>query len=253
MIDVHAMLRKFWRPPARYAEDSRLLRCPEDCHSSAGRGIVAGLLDTGLDEHVLDLTGADLVTSNFSATNGSRESHDHGTHSVTLLIGQGRFLIRGIVPRARLLFAKVAGSEGVVRPQDAAAAIEWLVSMGAQVVAIPLGSSAHHREISEQIQSGAERGVLFFAAAGNHYPSPVLFPARHPSAIAVGAADREGRLLSDCCSSPRLDVVAPGLKLPAVVGGNIIRRRSGSSVACILAAGTAALAFPRLIQTTSSL
>jgi hypothetical protein len=69
-----------------------------------------------------------------------------------------------------------------------------------------------------------------------------MFPARHPSAIAVGAANAAGDLLPECSRWPRLDLIAPGCRIPAPIRGRIIRKRSGSSVACVIAAGVAMLA-----------
>ena len=73
-----------------------------------------------------------------------------------------------------------------------AEAIEWLIGSGARILAIPLGEAVQSDQIVRQMERGAQRGVRFFAAAGNLYPEPLLFPARHPLAI---AADFQGRLI----------------------------------------------------------
>jgi serine protease len=167
---------------------------------------------------------------------------DHGTSSVAMLVGQGDHQIRGIVPQARLLLATVVESDGVATPPAVVESIDWLVSSGAQIVGLPLGEPVERKEIAKQIEHGSECGVLFFAAAGNIYPEPLVFPARHPLAIAVRAADSHGNLLPECSRLPRLDLVAPGWKIPAPVRGSVIGRCRGSSVACVIAAGVATLA-----------
>jgi subtilisin family serine protease len=241
LIDSCASLRRFTDIASR-DDTTPLLRWTERWRSAGGRGVLIGILDTGCDSQLPDLVGADLVIRDFT---GGREfgveTREHGTHSVTLLLGQGRDQIRGLVPYASVLLSTVVGTDGLAKPLEVVHAIDWLITSGAQVVVLPLGDTAEHSEISRLIERGIDRHVLFFAAAGNNHPDPLMFPARHPYTIAVGAAGPRGTLLPECCRIPRLDLVAPGWKIAAPVRPGIIRRRSGSSVACVVAAGVAAL------------
>jgi subtilisin family serine protease len=200
------------------------------------------LIDTGCDQRLPDLRGAHLVVKSFAGAAGQAETLSHGTYSVTLLLGQARHKIRGMIPDARLLVANVVGREASARAQAVTGALDWMLSGGAQIVAMPLGSVDADDAIARRIDCGSEAGVLFFAAAGNRHPNAVLFPASHVSTLAVGAAGPAGNLLPECCRHPQLDLVAPGWRVPAVVRGQVVRRRSGTSVACVVAAGVGALA-----------
>jgi subtilisin family serine protease len=215
----------------------------ESWEGAEGQGVAAGLLDTRIDEAAPDLAGANLTIRNF--TSGYRlaeQRRDHGTHSAAMLVGQGRARVRGLVPGARLLVAEVVESDGVATPEAVAAALDWLREAGARIVALPLGDSADRADVGERLTRGHAAGAVYFAAAGNRHPDPLAFPARHPLAIAVGATDGRGALLQECCRRPRLDLTAPGFEIASAVRGRMVRRRSGSSVACVLAAGVAALA-----------
>ena len=183
-----------------------------------------------------------LLEKNLKIGGVPLELREHGTHSVTTLLGQEHHQFRGIAPRVRLLVAKVVDPESIATPRAVAEAIAWLVSSHAQVMALPLGDFIEHEEVSQQIERSAACGTLFFAAAGNAYPEPLLFPARHPLAIAVGGADFAGSLLPECCRLPRLDLVAPAWKIVAPIRDHIPGWRCGSSVACVIAAGVAMLA-----------
>jgi subtilisin family serine protease len=243
IINVRAAFNQFDARLSKYNEKLPLIALKDEWKTGSGRGIVAGLLDTDFDENLPDLTGADMIVQNFSGCeNGIPQLMEHGTYSLATLIGQGNYQIRGIVPQTRLLVAKVVGADGVARPQSVAVALEWLIAQGAQIIILPLGEAKEHQEISLQLEKGSTRGVVFFAAAGNYYPDPLVFPARHPLAIAVGAADVQGNLLSECCRQPRLDLVAPGWKMQAPVSRRLVSWRGGSSIACVLAAGLAILA-----------
>lgn len=244
MIDAYSSFSRFTAAITDRNDAVPFLRWVEEWRQAFGRGVVVGLLDTHFDKQISDLAGADLIARNFvDCENGiPPETTEHGTHSVATLVGQGLYQIRGIAPKARLLVAHVVGQEGIAKPQAVVEAIDWLISSGAQIVALPLGESVERAEIARQIEQGSEFGVVFFAAAGNSYPELLAFPARHPLAIAVGATDFLGNLLPECSRLPRLDIVAPGWKSAAPIRGRIIRRRRGSSVACVVAAGVAALA-----------
>lgn len=243
-IDSCDVLRRFSRESSRRPCGGLMLCMEEEWRRRSGRGICVGLLDGAVHTGTPDLQGAELVAKSFVA---SQQPHsrvaEHGSHSAAILVGQGCHTIRGIAPRIRLLVASVFDANGVASPQSVAEAIHWVVSSAAQIVVLPLGQHTGHPHISQAIERGSlGNGVLFFAAAGNRHPEPILFPARHPLAIAVGAADVKGNLLPECCRLPRLDLIAPGWNVYAPIGAHAIRRRSGSSVACVVAAGVAALA-----------
>jgi subtilisin family serine protease len=239
MIDAFLALPRCppWTQPSPY------LRFEEAWQRNAGSGAAIGLLDTSFDTQIPDLEGADLHARNFTGSPVGPSAEEHGSHSVSLLVGQGRRQIRGIVPKARLYVATVVADDGIARPGAVADAIDWLSCRGARIVIAPLGDAAEDQQIAQAITSAASRKSVFFAAAGNTHPAPLLFPAMHPLAIAVGAADSHLNLLSDCCRQPRLDLIAPGWDIAALVRHEMICRRSGSSVACVVAGAIAALAF----------
>ena len=243
MIDACSYLRRFAANLTDHHDTTPMLCWAEEWYSAAGHGVVVGLLDASFDAQIPDLEGADLMTRDFICSEKRNpEMIEHGTHSVATLIGQGHHQIRGIIPQARLLVAKVVGPGGTANPRAVIEAIDWLISSGARIIVLPLGESIERKEIAQQLGQGSECGVIFFAAAGNGYPEPLVFPARHPLAIAVGAADLRGNLLPECSRVPRLDLVAPGWNIAAPVRGRVIRRRRGTSVACVVAAAVATLA-----------
>lgn len=210
----------------------RALRAPAD----AGRGRVLAVVDTAPALDVEDLAGADVEVRRFGDA-GPTTATAHATHAACLLVGQGRAALRGLVPRARLLVAAIAEEDECVDPRAIADAITWASGAGAEVLALPLG--AHHEDelVLGAVRQALQRRVIVVAAAGNAHPHPVLFPARLPGVLAVGACDGRGALLEDCCREPRLDLVLPALAIRAPVARGRLATRSGTSVATTLAAG----------------
>lgn len=243
MIDACTILRSFGQLHPDAQQPAHLLKCGPEWFTAAGARVTIGLIDSNVDLRTPDLVGADLMLRHFVSTPwADGPLAEHATHAATLLVGQGLHRICGIAPRARLLAADVLESTGSAEPATVEAALRWLISQGANVIAMPMGTDREHSGVGELIEESASRGGFFLAASGNWHPAPVSFPARHPAAIAVGAADHAGRILPECSRWPRLDLLAPGRNVPAAIGPQAVRSANGSSVACVVAAGAAALA-----------
>lgn len=208
--------------------------------SAAGKGLVLGLLDTQFDDQCQDLCGADIRVRDFArSSESSSELRQHGTYSVTTLVGQGHSLIKGIAPRVRLLAGTVVSPNGTANPFAIVQAIRWLANEGAMLIAMPLGGVTDSSEVKNEIRRRSNEGIVFFAARG--WFKRALFPAQERSTIAVVANIPE-MLRSDDKPLTRVDLVAPGWNIPAAVSAYKIARKSGSSVACVIAVGAAALA-----------
>jgi subtilisin family serine protease len=210
-----------------------------------GDGITIGLIDSAVNTQTPDLDTANFSMRSFNEYEPQNaqvtENAEHGTHSASVLIGQGKRYIRGIAPKAHLLIASVVGPNWIAEPEAIEKALQWLISENANIVVIPLGTDISYPKIERLIEKGYEKGTLIMAAAGNWHPMPLSFPACHPLTIAVGAADYFGKILPDCSRWPRLDLLAPGWRIFAPVNAKSVRCMNGTSVACVIAAGAAAL------------
>ncbi len=243
MIRLHEKLERLTEAVRCRSAPIPILMYLKEWEAWAGQGTTIGLLDTAVDRTIADLLGAHILVRSFlNVTTHDGGCGEHGTFSAALLAGQGRRHIQGIAPAARLLVAEVMQPSGPASPQAVAAGIDWVVASGAKLVALPIGQEAEDQVIAQKIEHYARAGVVFFAAAGNGYPEPTVFPARHPGAVAVGAVDWCATVLPSCSRRPRLDLLAPGWHIAAPVGARGVQRGSGTSIACVVAAGVTALA-----------
>ncbi len=240
MIDICSYLWYFTKLSPDKNQPAPLLCCAPKWFSGKGEGIAIGLIDSDIDIRIPDINTTNITIRNFTESQ-TELTAEHGTYSAALIIGQGIRHIRGIAPMAHLLVANVIGPKGIAKPNTVEKAIRWLISERVNIVVMPIGDDKEHHKIANLIERGSKKGTLFFASAGNWHPQPVSFPACHPLVIAVGAANNFGRILADCSRFPRLDLLAPGWKISAPVSERSIRSASGTSVACVMAAGAAAL------------
>lgn len=246
MIDALAPLRSLSRAARHTRAAPCAVRWRPAWAGTEGEGIAIGLLDAPFDAGHPDLAGAELVFKEF-ATVAPAAPHSHGTCSVTTLLGQGRRLVRGIVPRASLRVASVVGPDGIASDLAVVRAIEWLAAEGVRLVMIPLGGSRASRTVRDSIRRAADAGTICFAAYGNAISGRGLFPARDPAAISVAAADDCGALGFAPPPAHPPDLIAPGWNIPVALGRNHAARVSGSSLATVLAGGLAA----RAVATTA--
>jgi len=120
------------------------------------------------------------------------------------------------------------------------AAIELASSLGARVINLSLGSSASDTALSQAMAQARNQGVVIVAAAGND-GGAVLFPAKDPATIAVGAVDSSKQRASFSNTGPELDLVAPGVNVYSFSNQRSFAYWSGTSIAAPFVSGIVAL------------
>jgi subtilisin family serine protease len=206
----------------------------------AGSGIqpTIALIDGIPDLRTQELEGACVELRHVAVVDAN--SHDpHSTFGACILVGQHH----GLVPHARLIAFGVTATDATIAAKHIARAVEQACNAGAQIIAIPLGDHQEHAEVAEAIGRALASGAVIVAAAGNAHPHPLLFPARLPGVLAVGACDDTGALLEDCCRVPAPDWIVPAREILAADAPGREVARSGTSVATVVAAGLLALEF----------
>ncbi|WP_188316829.1 S8 family serine peptidase [Solihabitans fulvus] len=215
---------------------------------SKGTGVTIGLVDTGVNADLPDLTDAVLPGREFPELGaGPRDEQGHGTEMALLIAGRGHNDsdgTLGVAPEAKILPAKLNGGG-----TDVNSAIRWVVDHGATVVNLSLGSgTAHTADYDDGLRYAQEHDVVVVAAAGNSRTDRgVTSPADRPGVLAVSAVDRTGAFRPEVSvQGPEVALAAPGVDLTTA---NSPRASRGTSEAAALVSGVAALVrarFPKL-------
>ncbi|KAM3091345.1 S8 family serine peptidase [Phormidesmis sp. 146-12] len=234
-------LRKLLRDFTAATEGSQLLHWDVALDQEDGSGVRVALLDSGICLRHPLLQGAQIYALDFIGSGSVSDRGGHGTKSAALLVGQTH--LQGLAPACTLLFGKVLGGDSGTSAFAIAQGIQWALSQGAQVIALPLGRRQSSRLIKQAVRQALAKGCKIFAAAGNYGADICLFPACLPGVVAVSATDLAGVPLAWCCQT-QVDCYAPGQGVfPShLAGGSSI---NGSSAATVLAAGVAALQIAR--------
>jgi type VII secretion-associated serine protease mycosin len=241
---------------------------------SRGAGVTVAVIDSGVNPSVPDLTGSVTTGRDYTGVR-TRMSNSgwgqHGTWMASLIAGHGHDGggdgIIGVAPRARILSLRVITDpadpgyhryqhEGSARVQQSlASAIRSAVDRGAGVISMSIGYGGPSEPVRSALQYAYDKNVVVLASAGNSGRSdqtshaPYSFPADYPGVLAVGAVNAVGAPARFSSDNISVQLAAPGVNVPAQGRDGAYWLVSGTSPACALTAGVAALiksAYPRL-------
>ncbi|MEV4715256.1 type VII secretion-associated serine protease mycosin [Micromonospora sp. NPDC049374] len=235
-----------------------------------GEGVVVAVIDTGVDAKHQDLKDNVLPGVDFydDAAKGRVDRAGHGTAMASLIAGHGhgpgkRDGVLGIAPKAKILPITIMSERSpLIQPTAIAAAINWAVDHGADIINVSL-SSSFNDELNRAVERAYQRNVIVVAAVGNRKDSIIASPASHQSAMAVNGTDRTGTISEEAAlPAEQVDIAAPGEDIVYAVPGNRYHVGLGSSNSTALVSGALALVkaeypdlngyemFQRLLETT---
>ncbi|MBN1505514.1 MAG: S8 family serine peptidase [Sedimentisphaerales bacterium] len=205
----------------------------------------------------------------------------HGTECAGLIAAQGNnnLGVTGVTWKCTIMPVRIQPSpatmcETLIEPAEG---LRYAAGQGADVISnswatgylnCPLIESAIEEVTSGGGTARNGKGCVVLFASGNWTPSgPVMYPARHRNVVAVGAIDRDEKAWYYSGGGPELDIVAPSGRLgdhlipyddvytTDLVGApgdsrynhyskldnDYTDRAAGTSAACPIAAGVAAL------------
>jgi subtilisin family serine protease len=235
-----------------------------------GGGVTVAVIDSGVDPDVSDLDGSVTTGPDYTGLHTSPANPDwgvHGTWMASLIAGHGSGPdgddgITGIAPRARILsirvipdrddpnYRKYEREQETLIQQSLADGIDYAVAHGAKVISMSIGYSAPSGAVREALLKAYQAGVVVVASAGNSGQqagsggagqAPESYPADYPGVISVGAVYEDGAVASFSSDNLSVKLAAPGYRVPAQGRDGGYWLVSGTSPACALVAGVAAL------------
>lgn len=238
-----------------------------------GAGVTVAVLSTGVAPTQQDLTANVLTGPDYTGSGRSQGNPFWGTEGTavaSLIAGHGHGSagtrgITGVAPLARVLSVRVTldykdpliSHANVTRhlPDAIARGIEYAVSHGAQVIALPLdpstlspagtpspaaGGSAAERAA---VHDALARDVVLVAPAGDDAMAGggPDYPAAYPGVIAVGATGKDRKLAPYSSTRSYVALTAPGSVLEVAAPGGGYTTLSTTDMAAALTAGVATL------------
>jgi subtilisin family serine protease len=203
--------------------------------------------NNGIDDDgnglVDDYIGYDFVSND----SDPYDDNQHGTHVAGIIGAKGNNGIGtvGVNWNVSLMALKAFDDQGSGTVDAAIAAIQYAVANGARIINGSWGLDERSRALEDAIQSAADAGVLFVAAAGNNRSDAPSYPASFDSVLSVGATDKRDIRAVYSNYGPTVDIAAPGDAVFSTLPENNYGYLSGTSMSAPHVAGTAALVLSR--------
>ncbi|KAI8854020.1 peptidase S8/S53 domain-containing protein [Chytridium lagenaria] len=196
---------------------------------SAGEGVDAYIVDTGVFIKHKDFAGRAVIGKSFSTDKHDRDGNGHGTHVAGTVAG-GSY---GVAKKANIIAVKVLNSQGSGTNSDVIAGIEYA---GTE-------TKKSGRKSVGKFKAAINNGVMFAVAAGNSAGDACkLSPARVKEALTVAASDNKDKLASFSERGPCVDIIAPGVDITSSWNNGQENTISGTSMATPHVTGVLALA-----------
>jgi len=215
-----------------------------------GKGIKIGIIDSGIDQNHPDLEIAGGISYIGSPTD-YHDDHGHGTHVAGIIAARDNDIgIIGVAPEAELYAIKVMGNDRLGNTSDVVRGIEWAVANDLDIINLSITTQQKSIIMESALHNAYEHGLLIVGSAGNNLkefnePVDVLYPARFPTVMAVGAVNENNKKSTFSYYGNSLEFVAPGEEIISTFIANLPNKpyasSSGTSMAAPFVTGVAAL------------
>jgi subtilisin family serine protease len=246
-----------------------MINVPAAWEQAQGARVTVAVIDSGVDPNVSDVAGSVITGPNLSGVSTRPSNANwgvHGTWMASLIAGHGHdggdSGVIGIAPQSKILSIRVIPDqtdphygayeheqESTIQ-QSLAEGIDYAVQHGAKVISMSIGYGAPSVAVNKALLNAYTHGIVVIASAGNSgAPSdgtgaseaPFSFPANYSGVISVAAVQKNGTVAPFSSENLSVRVAAPGKLVPAQGRFDQYWEVSGTSPACALVAGVAAL------------
>lgn len=215
-----------------------------------GAGVTVAVIDSGIDQTHPEFDRVMITSRRFDSITGADlgpsdgDALGHGTQMASLIAGERS----GIAPQASLLEVKAFQTEHA-EVNGVLAALQFVASHNeVRIVNVSLGFKRHEPALATVLNRLLSLDILPVCAVGN---GGLVSPGDFDAVLTIGSVGRNGSLAADSASGDGVredgtkfripDAVAPGEGVFCARAGGGVGEGNGTSHACAVASGLAAL------------
>ncbi|KLJ10703.1 hypothetical protein EMPG_13926 [Blastomyces silverae] len=210
--------------------------------SSAGEGITAYVIDTGIDVNHTDFGGRAIWGTN-TIDSRDEDCESHGTH-VAGTIGGKKY---GVAKKATLVAVKVFSCDEDGGGSNVVDGIFWAMKHAAEhggtekaIMNLSLGGPVS-RSLNEAAAAAVRAGMFLAVSAGNEaIDASKRSPASEPTVCTIGATDSKDEIADFSNFGSGVDLFAPGVEIVSTMPNGTTGAKDGTSMSSPHAAGVAA-------------
>jgi len=204
-------------------------------YQSAGVGVDAYILDTGINVNHQEFGGRAKMAANFVSGESSDDLHGHGTHCAGIIGG----VTYGVAKRVNLVGIKVLDKNGSGGFSQIIQGIDFVISAvqgnpnHRTIISMSLGGD-QSQAMNDAVAAAIQAGIVVVVAAGNDSKDACqTAPAGSPGAITVGAIASDDSMASFSNFGSCVTILAPGVNIVSASNASNTgtRMMSGTSMA----------------------
>lgn len=217
-----------------------------------------GLDNTNIDDdRLFNFVGSSRIS--YTITSNPYSISDdyklgHGTPVTGLIAANGSEEVQGIAYESKISIAKIMNGRGEGSVFDFIKALSYFESDVPDVINMSFGGEGYTRSEYLAIKKLTDKGTIAIAAAGNDgmNGSAYNYPGNYENVIAVGSVNTDKSTSNFSTRNSSVLISAPGKNLVSLSNDNDYVVCEGTSFACPIVAGVAALAADDIAATSSS-
>lgn len=212
-----------------------------------GAGVNVAVLDTGGDMDHPDLTWAGGYSVVYNSYTNWEDKNGHGTHCSGIVSADDNDIgVVGVAPECNMYMVQISTRKFLMM-DDIIAGIDFCYGThfdadpnnDIQIMSMSFGGPGSSAE-EIALQACYDIGILLVTSAGNT-GGAVTAPGTYGCCMAISGIDNNDNFYTYSAYGPEIEITAPGVRIYSTYKMGRYRYLTGTSMACPMVAGAAAL------------
>ncbi len=218
------------------------MQVPLAWDSGMGKGVIVGVVDSGVNYNHSDLSANMLPGWNFfNNNNDPQDMYGHGTLVAGIIgeVGNNGIGGAGVANKVKILPVRIASDTGGTSIGGIYQGMYWAYEHGASIINLSWGKITNDSIVNSAAKDLQSKGVLIVNGAENSGTKKPYTDS--PYLLTVGATDKNDVVWVKSSFGSYVDLVAPGVDIYSTTRTGLYKTSSGTSFSTPMVVAVAAL------------